>query len=180
MKEVKTTLIKPKRIKEKEQDRLKIISPIILLIVGIILFTSSDKLVTLICYFLGIIILIFGIFNLIKYYKVKKELKIDDNTSLIIGGTLTFVGLLTIILASAIEVGIRYIIGFILLYSGFQKITFALASKNYIILIEGLIFIILGLYSILAQNIVFTIIGLLLIISSIMDLIEIIFIKKSS
>ena len=178
MKEEKTTLIKPKKIKDKETERLKILNPIILFVIGIILATNSDKFIILVCYIIGALVLLFGIYNLIKYYRLKKELNIDDNMALVLGGSVTFLGILIILLASAIEIGIRYIIGFALLYNGYKKITISLANKNYIILTEGIIFILLGLYSILAKNIVFTIIGILLIISSIVDLIEILSHKK--
>lgn len=177
MKEEKTTLIKPQKIKEKENERLKMLTPLILLIIGIILFTNSDKLIILICYVIGFAVLIFGIYNLIKYYRLKKELNFDDNTSLVIGGSISFLGILIILLASAIEIGIRYIIGFGLIYNGYKKLTISFSNKNYITLTEGIILILLGLYSILAKNIVFTIIGLLLIISSIIDLINL-YLKK--
>lgn len=178
MKKEKVTIIKPKKVKEHKDINFPFLEPIIILIIGIILFTSSDKLIVLICKIIGILIVIFGIYNLIKYYKIKKEFNYDDNTNLIIGSCTTFIGIITIILASAIEIGIRYIIGFALIYKGYKNITFSLISKDYITLTEGIIYIILGLYSILAKNIIFTIIGLLMIISSIVDLIHLYCQKK--
>ena len=173
MKEEKTTLIVPKKKKKSEKDNSDFLNPLIMLIIGLILTFSSDKFIVLICYFLGVIAIIVGIYNLVKYYKYKKELNYDNNSNLVIGGVAIFIGIIIITLASAIEVGIRYIIGLTLLYNGLKKLSLSLGSKEYYLIVESVIFLGLGLYTILANNIVFTIIGILLVISSILDFISI-------
>lgn len=170
MESPKTTLIKPKKIKEKEQKQMNFIPPLIMLTVGIILLTNSSKAVIIVCYILGAIVLLFGAIHLIKYYQLKSQLHIEDNQKLIIGIIGVFVGLLIILLSSAIETLLRFIIGFSLLFNGISKISIAISEKNTVSLFEGIVFIIAGLYTILATNIVFQIIGVLLIIASVFDL----------
>ena len=169
MKATKTTLIKPKKVKEKEKQKLEWLAPLLLLVLGIILFTDSSRRVIIVFYVIGALILFFGIFRLISYYRLKKELKIEDNQKLVIGTSTIFVGILVILLSGAIEVFLRFILGFLLIINGLKKVIVSLNYKNYIVLLEGILFIGIGLYTILAQNIVFQIIGVLLIASSIID-----------
>lgn len=172
MKSQKTTIIKPERVKAKEAKKWDMIAPIFMLIIGIILFTNSSTAVVIVCYIIGTIGLVIGGYNLLSYSKLKKELNVEDTNKLILGISAIAIGLIVILLSSAIETFLRFIIGVVLISSGIKKAIPSIDNRNYLFLIEGIIFIALGLYTILAENIVFTIIGLLLIISSIMDLIN--------
>lgn len=172
MKTQKTTIIKPKKIQNKEQKNYELIGSIIMLIIGIILFTNSSKAVVIVCYCIGAAISLFGGYNLLNYYRLKKELNIENTSNLIIGVTTIFIGIIFIILASAIETFLRFIIGIILIISGIQKIKTSIDFNDYITLTTGIVLVAIGLYTILAENIVFAIVGLLLIISSILDIIK--------
>lgn len=171
MESPKTTLIKPKRVKEKEAKNLKILGPIIMLIIGIILFTNSAKAIIIVCYLIGAIFIIFGAYNFISFYRLKKELNIESNKNMVMGTVAIFIGIIIILLSGAIETCLRFIIGCALVINGIKKIMESLNTHNYIILTEGIIFIGMGLYTVLAENIIFQIVGLLLIISSIIDLV---------
>lgn len=168
----KTTLIKPKKEKDKKINNNALIGSIIMLIIGIILFTNSSKAIIIVCYVIGAFICAFGTYNLINYYRLKKELNIENTTNLIIGVTTLFVGLVVIILASAIETFLRFIIGIILIINGLKKIKDSIDYRNYITLIIGIVLVGIGLYTVLAENIIFAIVGLLMIISSITDIIK--------
>ena len=170
MKKEKTTIIKPKKVQDKETKNYELISSIIMLIIGIILFTNSSKAIVIVCYCIGTAISIFGGYNLLNYYRLKKELNIENTNNLIVGITSLFIGIILILLASAIETFLRFIIGVILIISGIKKIKTSLDNNNYIILTTGIIIVAIGLYTILAENIVFAIVGLLLIVSSIIDI----------
>lgn len=180
VKKEKTTLIKPKKVKENEKNELKILTPIIMLILGIILLTDSSKAVIIIFYIIGAIFLLIGIYNLISYYKLKKELNIEDNNKLILSTSTLFIGIVILLLSGAIETFLRFIIGFVLIYSGIRNTVVALHGKNYFILIVGIGLIGIGLYTILAQNIVLQIIGALLIIASIIDFVNLLNPKNKS
>lgn len=172
MKSQKTTIIKPKKVKEKETNSYKLIANIIMIVIGIILLTNSSKAVIIVCYCIGTIIALFGAYNLFNYYRLKKELNIESNTNLILGVTTVFIGMIMIILAGAIETFLRFIIGMILVISGIQKTKTAIDRKDYFTMVIGIVLIAIGLYTILAENIVFAIVGLLLILSNIIDIIK--------
>lgn len=168
----KTTLIKPKKEKKEKTNNYALIGSIIMLIIGIILFTNSSKAIIIVCYLIGAFICAIGTYNLINYYRLKKELNIENTTNLIIGVTTLFIGIVVIILASAIETFLRFIIGIILIINGLKKIKDSIDYTNYITLIIGIVLVGIGLYTVLAENIIFTIVGLLMIISSINDIIK--------
>lgn len=172
MKTQKTTIIKPQKVKEKEKKNYDLIGSIIMLIIGIILLTNSSKAVIIVCYCIGGAIAAFGAYNLINYYRLKKELNIENNTNLILGVTTIFIGIIIIILASAIETFLRFIIGAVLVVSGIKKIKSSIDFRNYFVLTAGIILVAIGLYTILAENIIFAIVGLLLIVSSVLDIIK--------
>lgn len=170
MKEEKTTLIKPK--KEKDIKDQKLLSSIIMLIIGIILLTNSSKAVIIVCYCLGFISMILGAYNLYNYYNIKTKLHMDNTSNLVIGVASIFIGFIIVILAGAIETFLRFIIGLVLLYNGIKKTMDGVTFKNYVELSIGIVLIACGLYTILAENIVFMIVGALLVISSVIDLID--------
>lgn len=169
MKKEKTTLIKPKS--NKKEINKDLISSIVMLIIGLILLTNSSQAVIVVCYCLGIVAILIGGYNLVNYYKLKKELNIENTNYLVIGVMAFFIGLIIIILSSAIETFLRFIIGIVLIFSGINKIINSISFNNYVESLEGILLVIGGLYTIIAENIVFIIIGLLLVISSIYDLI---------
>ncbi len=171
MKSQKTTLIKPKKTREKENKKLDIIGPIIMMLIGIILFTDSSKAVIIVCYSIGAVIIAFGIYELFSYYRLKQELNIEDSKKLMLGVCTIFIGVLVIILSGAIETFLRFILGIALMGNGLKKSAYGLGIHNNITLLEGIIFIGIGLYTILAENIVFQVIGILLIVASIVDII---------
>ncbi len=178
MKEEKTTLIIPKKKKKSDNDSKDWLNPLVMFIMGIILTFSADKFIILICYFLGVMAIIMGIYNLFTYYNYKKKFNFDNNHNLVIGSLAIFIGIIIVILASAIEVGIRYIIGFTLIYNGLKKLSLSLSLKDFVNITESIIFLVLGLYTILAENIVFSIIGILLIVASILDFLKLYHSKK--
>ncbi len=178
MKREKTTLIKPKKTKEKEPKKTTLIFSLITLILGIILLTSSTKAVIIVCYIIGGIVALFGIYHLFRYYKLKQELKIEDNQKLILGVAFLAIGLVIIILSSVLETCLRFIIGFSLIVNGIKKAIIAINNRDSLILILGLMFIAMGLYTILAENIIFQIVGILLILSSSIDILNLFITKK--
>lgn len=173
MKKENVKIIKPKKKREEEEKRnWELIAAIITGIIGLILFTNSSKAVIFVCYAIGLAISIFGVYHLISYYRLKKEMNIENNVSLILGSCAVFIGIIVIILASAIETFLRFIIGVVLIISGLNKIMTSIDLRNYIVLTTGIILVAIGLYTILAENIVFAIVGLLLIISSVIDIVK--------
>lgn len=181
----KIELIKPKSKKQakKEQDiknsfnrNKKFISPILMGIVGLIFLTNSNTIIIYACYILGAIIAGFGIYNIIKYIQIKKELKIEDSIKLNYGIVSITIGLLIIVLAGIIETFLNIIIGAWLITTGVTKLIGISNLYNYdkktanLNIIEAVIVIAMGLYTIFFQNIVLTIVGIWMIISAAIDL----------
>lgn len=181
----KVELIKPKSKKQekKEQDlknsfnkNKKFISPILMGIVGFIFLTNSNTIIIYACYILGAIIAGFGIYNIIKYIQLKNQLKIEDSVKLNTGIISIAIGLLIILLSSVIETFLNIIIGTWLIITGITKLIgiselYSVDKKTANLnIIEAIIVIAMGLYSIFFQNIVLTIIGIWMIIGAGIDL----------
>ena len=102
----------------------------------------------------------------------------DDNNALMAGISSITIGLLIIILAGVLEIGLRYILGLILIIHAINKLNLALlaqnSNKNRFIsnLITSIIFLIIGLYTIFFANAALIFIGIVLIISSLLDLLS--------
>ena len=181
----KVELIKPKSKKQEknEQDlknsfnkNKKLISPILMGIVGFIFLTNSNTIIIYACYILGAIIAGFGIYNIIKYIQLKNQLKIEDSVKLNTGIISIAIGLLVILLSSVIETFLNIIIGAWLIITGVTKLIgiselYSIDKKTANLnIIEAIIVIAMGLYSIFFQNIVLTIIGIWMIIGAGIDL----------
>lgn len=181
----KVELIKPKskRQEKKEQDlrdsfnkNKKFISPVLMAIVGFIFLTNSNTIIIYACYILGAIIAGFGIYNIIKYIQLKNQLKIEDSVKLNTGIISIAIGLLIILLSSVIETFLNIIIGAWLIITGVTKLIgiselYSVDKKTANLnIIEAIIVIAMGLYSIFFQNIVLTIIGIWMIIGAGIDL----------
>ena len=113
---------------------------------------------------------------------LKKQFKIEKIDSLITSIISIAIGLIIILLASVLEIGLRYIIGFYLILNGFSKIMISLHIKElsskrfYSKLFVSILYILLGLYTIFIANAALMIVGILLTFSSCIDIIT--FLKK--
>ncbi len=170
MRKEKNTIIKPNKNNSKNLESHKLIYAIITLIFGIILTTNSSKAVIIICYIIGAFSLAVGIFNLIKYYQIKRTTEYIDNNKLLLGLFGIIIGIIFVLLSSAIESFLRFVIGFILLIKGLSKSIDYINKKCYEALIIPILCIAMGLYTILAENVLFMFIGIILIIIALQDI----------
>ena len=174
----KIELIKPKSQKQKlREDNIKqtidknknIILPALMGIVGIIFLTNSNDIIIYSCYIIGALIAGFGIYNVIRYAQIKEQLKIEDTKKLTSGIISIAIGILVVLLASVIQTFLNLLIGLWLIITGIMKIIDSgkvdTRTKHFY-LIESIIYIGMGLYSIFFQNILLTIIGIWMIIAS--------------
>lgn len=165
-----------KIIKPKKTEKKGLFGSILLLLLGIILITNSNSIVTFAFQIIGAIVITYGIFQIIKYLNLKKQFKIEDSETLMSGIIKITIGLLIILLASILEVGLRYILGIYLIMNGINKLWIASSlserkSKFFVNnIVNGSIFILLGLYTILIANAALVFVGILLIISAIFDI----------
>lgn len=160
------------------------ISIIISLILGIILITNSNRIVTITFQIIGAIISIFGIYRLITYFNIKKQFKTDDHNALMSGILSITIGLLIVTLAGILEIGLRYILGLFIIINAINKLSLSLSYKNtikkffYSNLIESIILLIIGLYTIFYANAALVFIGIILILSATFDFFKMFFQNK--
>ena len=175
----KVEIIKPNSKKRTGQNfefrnaydsNKKFLSPIIMGIVGLILLTNSDSIIILMCYVIGGLILGYGIYNLVGYYKLKNEMHIENASTMTSGIVGITIGGLVILLASFIKTFLNLVLGIWLISFGITKLVKVPSLYNgdrfnaNFNLIEALILIFMGLYSILIQNIFLALIGIWMII----------------
>ena len=160
-----------------------LISAIVFLIIGALLFTNPGGVVKFISYIIGTIIIIIGLFNLLKYFSLKKQ-NIIINSFLVTSIICLVIGFLAIICSGAVETSIRYIMGAWILFSGINRLILSLNLMNqkfpYLaILILSIAMILCGLYIILKTNLVFKMIGLFIMIYSIFEIVGYILYSKN-
>lgn len=161
-----------------------IISAIISLIIGVILFTRPDLVTIVISYMLGTLLLIYGIWKIIYFSYQKGKDNTISNKLCIPGILLIVIGLIFIFLSSAVEQFVRFLIGALILIVGINRIINLSSiddkkSSRFIAsLIVSLIIIGIGLYIILYSNLVFSSLGLIIIIYSIMEIVNYIIVSS--
>ena len=147
-----------------------IIMDICLLILGLLLVSNSNNLLTTIFNIIGLLLVINGMYLLIQYSKMK-QMKIEDLT---IRNQMIFYitsGILTIILSNFLVNMINILTGLFLLFIGISR----LVNNKFpdkVNLIGTIIIIIMGIYSILVENAALVLIGLLLICYVILDIVK--------
>lgn len=160
------------------ETRKSILIPIIFLLIGLILFINPKDIVEFISYIFG------GVFLALGASKLFRDLKRVDKTTgdMFYSGLMIVIGLIFICCSGTIEFIIRLIIGVWILINGINASMRGLSivrvnSKNVLVLLSGIILIILGLYTILVSNLVFQSIGLVLIIYSVLELVNCIYLN---
>ena len=160
-----------------------LISSILFLIFGIILFTNPRGILNFISYIVGGILIIIGIFNILSYQRTLKKLNIEYKSKLIVGVLLIIFGLFVMLFSSLIEMTFRLICGGWIIYTGIIRLIQTLNIKENKIqfishLIIAILLIICGFYVALENNLIFSTIGLFIIIYAILEIIGFIFYKK--
>ena len=145
-------------IKPKKNDNYKksVFTPILYLLLGIILAFKSNEAVTIIFYLLGILIIVCGIKSLVDYIHYKQTA--NNKLNLWVSIVTIIVGVLLIVLAESIELGIRYVVGFFLIFLGVTRLLNQISYGNYMnfTFLSNIILIILGIFSIFVSNIIYT------------------------
>lgn len=159
-----------KNLESKNPSNL--VSSILFLLIGIILFSDPNGIVSFISYILGIIIIIIGVVKIISSNKVIET----HDTQITLGILLTIIGIILIFCGPVIELMLRFFMGAWILISGVNKLVVALNLKDATniwikLLIVSILLIIIGLYVILKSNLVFSSIGLIMIIFSCISII---------
>ena len=161
-----------------------LISSIIFLILGAIMYTKPDAVVIITTYIFGGLLIIIGVFKCIKNYLDVKKDNTVSSTEMVVGIVLTVLGIICIFLAGVVEAMIRLVIGGWMIFSGINRLINALyldkkTSNFWVSLILSILVIGGGLYTILEANLAFQAIGIVLMIYAILEIIGFIFNKRN-
>ena len=160
------------------KNKLNIFSAITFLIVGALLIANPDKVIAIISYLIGIILVAIGIYELIKnYYNTKADSNTPSN-DLILGITVIVIGIVFMVLANSIGVAVRYVFGAWIIFSGISRLISALPlDKNTSTFITQIIIaallILIGLYTILAANLALQVVGIVMMVYAILEIVAI-------
>lgn len=160
-----------------------LISSILFLIFGIVLFTNPSGILDFISYIVGGILIIIGISNIFSYYRTLKKLNIEQKYKLIVATILIIFGLFVILFSTLIEMTFRLICGGWIIYTGIIRLIQTLNNKENKIsfishLIIAILLIICGFYVALDTDLIFSTIGLFIIVYAILEIVGFIFYKK--
>ncbi len=156
-------------------NKKSVFNILLVLLLGIILFTNPEGLVDMISFILaGFLVILSGI-NYFNYYKTKKKLNIENKSLFYISIILLILAVISLFLASFIETVFRLIIGLLLIYNGVMRTIYSFNKKEKIsvfivTLVISLLMFLLGFYVLLTTNLIYKTIGLFIIISAVLDL----------
>ena len=161
------------------ESRETLVTPIILLLVGVLLLLNPEVVSKFLSYIVGAVFMILGVGKYIYDSKRKDTTTADTFYSIL----MVIVGLVFIVFSNTFEILVRVIIGIWVLLNGTNIIasnvnTMKVHKNSIVAFIIGFILILLGLYMIIVNNLVFSTIGLILIIYSILEIINYFFIVK--
>lgn len=151
---------------------------ILSLILGVVIFWHPELVTIVISYFLGTVLMCYGIGKIIYFSYQKGK---DANTNFIpciIGIILILIGLACMFFSGIIEQIIRFIIGAFILIIGINRLIkiFSISDKKSSQFIAGLIvaflLVIIGLYVIFVSNLLIQYLGLVLIVYSAIEIIN--------
>ena len=161
----------------KIRTRNSLVSAIIFFVIGALLFTNPNKFIAIVSYSIGAILILIGIYKIIKNYYNTKQDSSTPATDLTVGIVLVIAGILFLMLANTIGVALQYVCGGWMLFSGINKIinSFQMNRKdnNFVVsLIISALIIAAGLYTILKSNLAFEIVGIIMMVYSVLEIIE--------
>lgn len=171
-------------MKKVTLEKNTLLSSIIFLLLGIILFTNPGGILKFISYITGGILIALGGINIYSYAKTLKKLNVEDTSKLISGIVLIVLGLVVIIFSSLIETTIRLVFGAWIIYNGIMKLIDSLSIKNdkvtfYVNLGISIVMIIVGFYVALT-GLAYKMIGLFIMIYSILDIVSYVSYKRKN
>ena len=154
---------------------------LLFLVLGIILLTSTEDLITIVSKVIGYGLIIIGIFKSINYVYMKGKLGDYSFSKLSIGLALICFGVLLVLFSSTLSFAIRTLVGLWIVFAGINRIILAITIKSldkksfWVYLITSILMIVLGV--LLISGIFDELIGLLIIIYSVIEIINYIYFK---
>ena len=168
---------------KKYSNILVLVSSILFLILGAVMYTHPEAIVIITSYIFGGILVAIGLFKCIKNYMDVKKDNLASSNEMIMGITLLLFGIICIFLAGVIEALVRLIIGGWILFTGINRLINCFnynkrTSQFWISLFISILLIGGGLYTILEANLAFQAMGIVLMIYAVLEIINYIFNRK--
>ena len=162
-----------------------LLSAIIMIVIGSLIFSNPSVVVKFISYVLAILSAIYGLVKIKDYFKMDKVNNEIRYMQLASGIIFIIIAILLVIFSSAIEVIIRITMGIWILFSGINQLVLVIpaikSKKGFLIpLIFSIVLILVGLYMIMFSNLVFSAIGLVLLIYGILKIVMYIYYCQKS
>ncbi len=163
-----------------------LLSSIFFFILGAILFTSADKVMSVISIAFGILIAVVGIIELIIFFiKTKQEESLHKNRDLAFGIVALIIACIFIFFSSVVEQFIRFIIGAWILFTGIIRFINVLSinskSRKFLpLLIVSILLMAVGVYTIVVGDVILSSIGLIMMIYAVIEIIGYIFYTKDT
>lgn len=164
----------------KNSYKMSIIYSVFFIVVGLLLFLDPSGFVEIVSYIIGVLFLVYGITNIVKY-SMAKELTISKFL-LVVGVILSVCGLFLIFNPTFIGKIVPTIIGVCLIINSLEKLlylryTTEKNSEAYVIsLVSGIVALVAGIFLLfnpLSGTLIVTqIVGVIIIVYAVMDLIE--------
>lgn len=160
-----------------------LIKSIIFLVFGALIFAYPNIVITSASIVLGIILILYGIFMIIKNYYETKNNSETPATAMTLGIIIIIFGILFIILSDSISKIFQYVLGAWIIFSGLEKLIMSFTidkkSKEFVVeIIVASIIVIIGLSTVFITNIPISIIGIIMVGYAILEIIEFITDKK--
>ncbi len=159
-----------------------LLSSILFFILGAILFTKADEILSLISIIVGVLLAIAGTVS-ITYYYFKTKQQVYNHKNLIYGIILLIVAIIFIFFANIVEQFIRFIVGGWILFSGIMRLINVLSmnfksNKFLPLLIVSLLLIGVGIYTIVIGDILISTVGIIMMIYSAIEIVGYVFYTK--
>ena len=162
-----------------------LLSSIFFFILGAILFTSADKVMSVLSITLGILIAVSGIIEIIMYCIKLKHDEPFRNKFLALGIVSLIIACIFIFFSSIIEQFIRFIIGAWILFTGIIRFINVLSmsskSRKFLpLLIVAILLMIVGVYTIVIGDVILSSIGIIMMIYAVIEIAGYIFYTKDN
>lgn len=165
------------RARKKSDLAVPLIADLILLVMGICMLAWPDKILSTISIVIGVIFIVYAIYNIIKYIRVEEKSN-SDLPLLVTGIAVGIAGGFLIIQSNFIEAFFSILIGIILTISSIMRLQDALIYKNEdkVPLILAIITLVCGILCLFGKmmpiQIMIIFIGVILVVYSLADIIQ--------
>ncbi|MBR6690258.1 MAG: DUF308 domain-containing protein [Bacilli bacterium] len=167
--------------KESKITLNNLIYSLLFLVIGIMLLNKTEDIITIVSKAIGSVLILIGIIKAIIYIYMKGKIGDYSTSKLVMALMFICLGILFVLFSSTLSFSIRIILGLWVLFSGVNRIIFAISVKSMdkkgflVYLITALLMSILGV--LLVSGVFDQIIGIIIIVYAIMEIVDYIYFK---